>query len=507
MTRAERSGGSSGACSRRERRPVPHLPVGEAGCRGSAGAHRQRLVEISSAGARQPRRWRGCGPGARGRRRPRRPPTGSRPGVPSAHLATVGLTRLHCGSACLPRLAGPCGRPGQEPLQARVTGARAARAALSSRRATRAEGPARRGLITPGSRLAETHPRSAAQPRGSERRRGAARTTAGPGSRATLARAVPVVHPRPGGTAKAPPAPRPSRRRRARRQPLGRASTPDRRTAPLPGPPGEPQRPSGRPATRRSAPGGANPRHARIHHHQRRPPPSPKCSRSAIAPNAKRHDRPRQLRAVVVAVTSVDPRRRFQSVVPYFRRPIGEWRTLSPLRGDALGLQHLQRGGSHRQHSGEGVSGDRVGAPRRRLQRPVHGAGAADPQVGAPHRQRARGRRGGRRTPAPGTSFVFVRRASASLDWDLIVGPHELGTGTTASLLVIHSRCRRPPQAKDSTNKPLLVDMNNDGQVMRVNGIRVKVSDRLPVDDRRAAEVRRCSLQGRDHRGSAGPPS
>lgn len=72
-----------------------------------------------------------------------------------------------------------------------------------------------------------------------------------------------------------------------------------------------------------------------------------------------------------------------------------------------------------------------------------------------------------------------------TLDWDLIVdGRMSFGDENEGlALLVIHSKVQGDLlKLKESTGKPLLIDMNNDKQIMRVNGIRVKVSDRLPVD-------------------------
>lgn len=90
--------------------------------------------------------------------------------------------------------------------------------------------------------------------------------------------------------------------------------------------------------------------------------------------------------------------------------------------------------------------------------------------------------------PAAQDIDVFVATGLGSartLDWDLIVDGRMASGDENGgiALMVIHSKVQGDLlKLKDSTGKPLLIDMNADGQVMRVNGIRVKVSDRMPVD-------------------------
>lgn len=88
--------------------------------------------------------------------------------------------------------------------------------------------------------------------------------------------------------------------------------------------------------------------------------------------------------------------------------------------------------------------------------------------------------------PATQDLDVFAAAgAQRTLDWDLIVdGRMSFGDeGDDVALLLIHSKVQGDLlKLKDSSGKPLLVEMNAEKQVMRVNGLRVKVSDRLPVD-------------------------
>lgn len=193
--------------------------------------------------------------------------------------------------------------------------------------------------------------------------------------------------------------------------------------------------------------------------------------------------------AVVVNMSLPSTRGGDKVKVPYFGT-IGEMEDVAT-EGDALGTTSLSSTVEESivQHSGKGVSVTEwallAGAyndPYTELARQIRESGMRRIDKGLVDAAAAAG------LPSAQDLDVFVATGLGSartLDWDLIVdGRMSFGDENDGvALLVIHSKVQGDLlKLKDSTNKPLLVDMNNDGQVMRVNGIRVKVSDRLPVD-------------------------
>lgn len=175
--------------------------------------------------------------------------------------------------------------------------------------------------------------------------------------------------------------------------------------------------------------------------------------------------------------------------VPYFGT-IGEMEDVGT-EGDALGTTSLSSTVEESvvQHSGKGVSvtdwallAASFSDPYAEIARQIRESADRRIDKGLVDAAQAAG------LPAAQDLDVFVPAgggAARTLDWDLIVdGRMSFGDENDGvALMVIHSKVQGDLlKLKDSTGKPLLIDMNNDGQVMRVNGIRVKVSDRLTVD-------------------------